>query len=125
MNKRQKRKQFKKRWGMNPEEYEEMIIRVLKEGLAKLPELTREAMDIAKEGFAEMERKAQEEIERLEKANEWREIMKNSYYLTDDVDRSLLKHLGTKIDPEGYTYELYRDEANNAYFVDYGGNANE
>lgn len=122
MNKRQKRKQFKKRWGMNPEEYEEMSIKVLQEGLAKLPEVVREATQIIREGLADMARKATEAAERLEKANEWKEIMKNSYYLTDDVDKSLLKHLGTRIDPEGYTYELYRDEANDVYFVDYGGN---
>lgn len=122
MNKRQKRKQFKKRWGMNPEEYEEMSIKVLQEGLAKLPEVVREATQIIREGLADMARKATEVAERLEKANEWKEIMKNSYYLTDDVDKSLLKHLGTRIDPEGYTYELYRDEANDVYFVDYGGN---
>jgi len=122
MNKRQKRKQFKKRWGMNPEEYEEMSIKVLQEGLAKLPEVAREATQIIREGLADMARKATEAAERLEKANEWKEIMKNSYYLTDDVDKSLLKHLGTRIDPEGYTYELYRDEANDVYFVDYGGN---
>lgn len=121
MNKRQKRKQFKKRWGMNPEEYEEMSIKVLQEGLAKLPEVVREATQIIREGLADMARKATEAAERLEKANEWKEIMKNSYYLTDDVDKSLLKHLGTRIDPEGYTYELYRDEANDVYFVDYGG----
>lgn len=122
MNKRQKRKQFKKRWGMNPEEYEEMSIKVLQEGLAKLPEVVREATQIIREGLADMARKATEAAERLEKANEWKEIMKNSYYLTDDVDKSLLKNLGTRIDPEGYTYELYRDEANDVYFVDYGGN---
>lgn len=122
MNKRQKRKQFKKRWGMNPEEYEEMSIKVLQEGLAKLPEVVREVTQIIREGLADMARKATEAAERLEKANEWKEIMKNSYYLTDDVDKSLLKHLGTRIDPEGYTYELYRDEANDVYFVDYGGN---
>ena len=121
MNKRQKRKQFKKRWGMNPEEYEEMSIRVLQEGLAKLPEVVKEAVAIVNDGLREMARKATEAAERLEKANEWREIMKNSYYLTDDVDKSLLKHMGTRIDPEGYTYELYRDEANDVYFVDYGG----
>lgn len=122
MNKRQKRNQFKKRWGMNPEEYEEMSIKVLQEGLAKLPEVVREATQIIREGLADMARKATEAAERLEKANEWKEIMKNSYYLTDDADKNLLKHLGTRIDPEGYTYELYRDEANDVYFVDYGGN---
>ena len=121
MNKRQKKKEFKKKWGMNPEEYEQMSIRVLQEGLAKLPEVVKEAVAIVNDGLREMARKATEAAERLEKANEWREIMKNSYYLTDDVDKSLLKHLGTRIDPEGYTYELYRDEANDVYFVDYGG----
>lgn len=125
MNKRQKKKQFKKKWGMYPEEYEVMSIKVLQEGLAKLPEVVREAAAIVNEGLNDMARKAQEAAERLEKANEWREIMKNSYYLTDDMDKSLLKHLGTRIDPEGYTYELYRDEANDVYFVDYGGNWNE
>lgn len=122
MNKRQKKKEFKKKWGMNPEEYEQMSIRVLQEGLAKLPEVVKEAVAIVNDGLREMARKATEAAERLEKANEWKEIMKNSYYLTDDVDKSLLKHLGTRIDPEGYTYELYRDEANDVYFVDYGGN---
>lgn len=121
MNKRQKKKEFKKKWGMNPKEYEQMSIRVLQEGLAKLPEVVKEAVAIVNDGLREMARKATEAAERLEKANEWREIMKNSYYLTDDVDKSLLKHLGTRIDPEGYTYELYRDEANDVYFVDYGG----
>ena len=121
MNKRQKKKEFKKKWGMNPEEYEQMSIRVLQEGLAKLPEVVKEAVAIVNDGLREMARKATEAAERLEKDNEWREIMKNSYYLTDDVDKSLLKHLGTRIDPEGYTYELYRDEANDVYFVDYGG----
>lgn len=99
-----------------------MSIKILQEGLAKLPEMVREATQIVREGLADMARKATEAAERLEKANEWKEIMKNSYYLTDDVDKSLLKHLGTRIDPGGYTYELYRDEANDAYFVDYGGN---
>ena len=121
MNKRQKKKEFKKKWGMNPEEYEQMSIRVLQEGLAKLPEVVKEAVAIVNDGLREMARKATEAAERLEKANEWREIMKNSYYLTDDVDKSLLKHMGTRIDPEGYTYELYRDEENDVYFVDYGG----
>lgn len=122
MNKRQKRKQFKKKWGINPEEYEEMSIKILQEGLAKLPDVVKEATQIIREGLADMARKATEAAERLEKANEWKEIMKNSYYLTDDVDKTLLKHMGTRIDPEGYTYELYRDEANDTYFVDYGGN---
>ena len=121
MNKRQKKKEFKKKWGMNPEEYEQMRIRVLQEGLAKLPEVVKEAVAIVNDGLREMARKATEAAERLQKENEWREIMKNSYYLTDDVDKNLLKHLGTRIDPEGYTYELYRDEANDVYFVDYGG----
>ena len=121
MNKRQKKKEFKKKWGMNPEEYEQMSIRALQEGLAKLPEVVKEAVAIVNDGLREMARKATEAAERLEKANEWREIMKNSYYLTDDADKSLLKHLGTRIDPEGYTYELYRDEANDVYFADYGG----
>lgn len=121
MNKRQKKKEFKKKWGMNPEEYEEMNIRILKEGIERLPEMAKEAVHILNDGIKEMTRKAHEAAERLQKENEWREIMKNSYYLTDDVDKNLLKHLGTRIDPEGYTYELYRDEANDVYFVDYGG----
>ena len=121
MNKRQKKKEFKKKWGMNPEEYEEMSIRILKEGIERLPEMAKEAVHILNDGIRELTRKAHEAAERLQKENEWREIMKNSYYLTDDVDKNLLKYLGTRIDPEGYTYELYRDEANDVYFVDYGG----
>ena len=125
MNKRQKRKKFKKKWGMYPEEYEQMSIRIFQDGLAKLPEVVREAVAIVNEGLKDMARKATEAAERLEKANEWREIMKNSYYITDEVDKSLLEHKGTRIDPEGYTYELYRDTANDVYFVDYGGKGNE
>lgn len=125
MNKRQKKKEFKKKWGMSQAEYEQMSIRVFQEGLAKLPEVVKEAVAIVNEGLKDMARKATEAAERLEKANEWEEIIKNSYYITEEVDTSLLKHMGTRIDPEGYTYELYRDTANDVYFVDYGGNKNE
>lgn len=69
MNKRQKRKQFKKRWGMNPEEYEEMSIKVLQEGLAKLPEVVKEATQIIKRAWPIWQEKPQRQ------QNDWKRPM--------------------------------------------------
>lgn len=120
MNKRQQRKQFKKKYGMNREEFEQMQIRLFKEAPSMIQDIAKETAQAIKNEINQMTLRIHEAAERIERANEWREIMKNAHYLTDDVDTSLLEHKGTRIDPEGYTYELYRDTANGVYFVKYG-----
>ena len=130
MNKRQAKKNFKKKYGVNPDEYEKMMANALKDALKNLPDIIDEVtmqlrigletmIQLANDAAVQLANNMQQWAKRAEEFNSWMEILKNSHPLPYGTDLSLLECLGTRIDPEGYKYKLYKDTANGVYFVDY------
>lgn len=133
MNRRQKKKYFKKIYGMNPKEYErwereEMpkILRekgivnqeIMKEGFERavswLGEATKDIVKMFEEGLD----KWAEEIRVAAGFMETENMIRKSNLLPEGTDKELLKHIGIRIDRHGYAYDFYYDEANEEYFVE-------
>ena len=125
MNRRQKRKQFKKIYGMTPEQYEKWY-------REHWPELIREGMNNFSEALKQMGAEVSEAIREI--GESWREygkelsqamkytetenMLRKANQMPEGVDKSLLKHIGIRTDRAGWVYDFWLDEANNEYFVE-------
>lgn len=129
MNNRQKKKQFKKIYGMNPKQYEKWLRDNWPEVLNGKLNKSAEAI---KEGFREFGKKAIEAAELIAEAIaawgeeirvaagfiETEEMLRKSELLPQGREKELLKHLGIRMDRMGWAYNFYYDEQNEAYFVE-------
>lgn len=131
MNRRQKKKQFKKKYGMSPAEYEMLKLTPEWQNAVK-------AMQQAWNSFAEAIQEVGKEITRL-----WNDLMKNDALaaaieketqriidgqktmkmlknareMPEGTEEDLLKHIGIRADIYGNQYDFYEDEANGLYFI--------
>lgn len=135
MNRRQKKKKFKKKYGMSPKEYERWEREEMPKIIAEsekiieavgrvIGEAAKEAVKLFEEGLA----KCAEEIRVAAGFLETENMLRKSNLLPEGTDKELLKHIGIRVDRYGYAYDFYYDEANEEYFVEYlqkGGERNE
>lgn len=113
MNRRQKKKQFKKMYGMNPKQYEKWMQEHWPEILKQRVEAGAEAI---REGFKRLGEAAKEAAQILsESLNTWAEeiqvaagfqetdnMLRKSNILPDGADKELLKHIGIRMDRYGW-----------------------
>lgn len=146
MNKRQAKKKFKKQYGMNPEEAAVVFEKGIQELMDNMPgimdqireqvqQITKAAVETVNEAmkeFREIVKDMNDVIPQITEAlNEYaemmrfEEILKNAHILPDGVDTGLLEDLGEKRDSLWNTYHLYRDKANDCYFVEFEEEHNE
>ncbi len=129
MNRRQRKKAFKKVFGMNPAQYEKWY-------REHWPEIARksiqENVDVINEGLKELGSRAVEAAKILRKGmDEWAEeiraaagfietdnMLRKSSPMPEGADKKLLKHIGIRVDRCGAAYDFYYDEANEAYFAE-------
>lgn len=129
MNNRQKKKQFKKIYGMNPKQYEKWMqeywpeilkqraeagAEAIREGFKRLGEMAKEAAQIFSESLSAWA----EEIQVAAGFQETDNMLRKSNILPDGADKELLKHIGIRMDRYGWAYDFYYDEANDEYFVE-------
>lgn len=129
MNKRQRKKQFKKATGMTPAEWEaywqqhwpEIVAEGIKEagerakqGFVQLAAAVKECGDIIREEMREWA----EEIQAAAGFIETDEMLKKALYLPEGADKELLQDKGLRVDRSGYYWHFYYDEANEEYFVE-------
>ena len=126
MNKRQKKKQFKKIYGMNPKQYKkwkrekmpkiltEEIIQGAKEAIKAMGEAAKEAAEMMAEEF----RAWAEEIKVAAGFIETDEMLRKSNILPENAEKELMKHIGIRMDRYGWAYNFYYDEANDEYFIE-------
>ncbi len=129
MNRRQKRKQFKKATGMTPEQWEaywqEHWPEIVAEGIKEAGERAKQGAifmaEAMREGFAiireEMERWAKE-IQAAAGFIETEEMLKKAHYLPEGADKELLQDKGLRVDNSGAYWHFYYDEANEEHFVE-------
>jgi hypothetical protein len=113
VNRRQKKKQFKKMYGMNPKQYEKWMQEHWPEILKQRVEAGAEAI---REGFKRLGEAAKEAAQILsESLNTWAEeiqvaagfqetdnMLRKSNILPDGADKELLKHIGIRMDRYGW-----------------------
>lgn len=129
MNKRQRKKQFKKATGMTPAEWEaywqqhwpEIVAAGIKEagerakqGFIQLAAAVKECGGIIREEVREWA----EEIQAAAGFIETDEMLKKALYLPEGADKELLQDKGLRVDRYGYYWHFYYDEANEEYFVE-------
>lgn len=129
MNRRQKRKQFKKATGMTPEQWEaywqEHWPEIVAEGIKEAGERAKQGAifvaEVMREGFAiireEMERWAKE-IQAAAGFIETEEMLRKAHYLPEGADKELLQDKGLRVDSSGAYWHFYYDEANEEHFVE-------
>ena len=133
MNRRQKKKHFKKIYGMNPKQYEkwkaekmpkilmengivngEKVALAIHEGVRKMGEMAIEAAKILREGMDAWA----EEIKVAAGFMETENMLSQAEPLPEYAEKQFLKHIGIRMDRYGAAYDFYFDEANKAYFVE-------
>lgn len=129
MNRRQRKKAFKKVYGMNPAQYKkwykehwreivsETIQRntdALNEGMKELGRVVADAVETAKAGI----NKWAEEIRVAAGFIETDNMLRKSSPMPEGADKTLLKHIGIRMDRYGAAYDFYYDEANEEYFIE-------
>lgn len=129
MNRRQRKKRFKKATGMTPEQWEaywqehwpEVVAEGIKEagerakqGAIYMAEAMREGFEIIRE---EMERWAKE-LQAAAGFIETEEMLKKAHYLPEGADKELLQDKGLRADSSGAYWHFYYDEANEEHFVE-------
>lgn len=129
MNKRQKRKQFKKATGMTPEQWEaywrehwpEIASKNIKEagerakqGFIQLAAAVRECGETIQEGMKEWAKEIQTAAGFMETEN----MLSKSLNLPEGTDKELLQDKGLRVDRSGAYWHFYYDEANEEYFVE-------
>ena len=129
MNRRQRKKQFKRIYGMNPKQYEKWMQKhwpeilkqraengaeAIREGFKRLGEMVKEAAQIFSESLSTWA----EEIQVAAGFQETDNMLRKSNLLPEGVDKELLKHIGIRMDRYGWAYDFYYDEANDEYFVE-------
>ena len=129
MNRRQRKKQFKRIYGMNPKQYEKWMQKhwpeilkhraengaeAIREGFKRLGEMVKEAAQILSESLSTWA----EEIQVAAGFQETDNMLRKSNLLPEGADKELLKHIGIRMDRYGWAYDFYYDEANDEYFVE-------
>lgn len=129
MNRRQRKKQFKRIYGMNPKQYEKWMQKhwpeilkqraengaeAIREGFKRLGEMAKEAAQILSESLSTWA----EEIQVAAGFRETDNMLRKSNLLPEGVDKELLKHIGIRMDRYGWAYDFYYDEADDEYFVE-------
>ena len=126
MNRRQKKKHFKKIYGMNPKQYEkwqrEKMPKILTEralqgataAFKALGEAAKEAAEIVADAIREWAEEIQVAAGFLETEN----MLSQAEPLPEYAEKQFLKHIGIRMDRYGAAYDFYFDEANKAYFVE-------
>lgn len=129
MNRRQRKKRFKKATGMTPEQWEaywqEHWPEIVAEGIKEAGERAKQGAicmaEAMREGFAiireEMERWAKE-LQAVAGFIETEEMLKKAHYLPEGADKELLQDKGLRADSSGAYWHFYYDEANKEYFVE-------
>lgn len=132
-NKRQRKKQFKKIHGMNPAQYEkwerEQMPKILSErgivNAEKLEKAIREAVKKMGEVAIEAAKILTERMDAWAEAaklaagfQETENLLRKSNTLPEGADKELLRHIGIRVDRDGWAYDFYYDEANEEYFVE-------
>lgn len=129
MNRRQRRKQFKRVFGMNPEQYEKWVREHWPEILAAK---TKESAEGIKKGLMVLAEEVGEAAKRISKdIAAWGEeiraaagfietdnMIRGAAILPEGADKNLLKHKGIRVDRYGAAYDFYYDEANDEYFME-------
>ena len=126
MNRRQKKKHFKKIYGMNPKQYEkwqrEKMPKILTEralqgataAFKALGEAAKEAAEIVADAIREWAEEIQVAAGFMETDN----MISQAELLPEYAEKQLLKHIGIRMDRYGAAYDFYYDEANKAYFIE-------
>lgn len=129
MNRRQKKKHFKKIYGMNPKQYEKWVEdhwgEILRARMQEkidnaaaafraMGEAAKEAAQILSEGIAEWA----EEIRVAAGFIETDNMLSKANLMPEGAEKEYLKHLGIRMDRYGAAYDFYYDEANKEYFVE-------
>lgn len=129
MNKRKKKKQFKRIYGMNPKQYEKWmqenwpkILRekanadanALREGFKAIGEAMKEAATIFREALDEWA----EEIKVAAGYIETDNMLRKANIMPEGTEKEFLQHIGIRMDRYGWAYDFYYDEANEQYFVE-------
>jgi hypothetical protein len=129
LNRRKRRKQFKKVFGMNPEQYEKWMrehwpeilaaktkasAEAIRDGLMRLgEEVGAAAVQIGKD-LAEWA----EEIRTAAGFMETDNLIRDANIMPEGADKNLLKHKEIRVDRYGSAYDFYYDEANDEYFME-------
>lgn len=129
MNRRQRKKAFKRVFGMSPAQYEKWY-------REHWPEIMRETiqrnMDVINEGLKEWRRVVADAVETAKNGiDRWAEeirvaagfietdnMLSRSSPMPEGTDKNLLKHIGIRMDRYGSAYDFYYDEANEEYFME-------
>lgn len=126
MNRRQKKKHFKKIYGMNPKQYEkwqrenmpkilmERALQGASEAFKALGEAAKEAAEIVAEAITAWG----EQIQVAAGYIETDEMLREANLMPEGAEKDYLKHIGIRMDRYGAAYDFYYDEANKAYFVE-------
>ena len=125
MNKRQKKKQQKKKYGMHPRQYEKWLQDNWPDGqddlkqrmehwAEEMKEVLRIAGEMIRDGLRTMAEEIQTEAGFIETDN----MLRKSSKIPEGTDKELLKHIGIRMDRYGWAYDFYYDEANEEYFVE-------
>lgn len=129
MNRRKRKKQFKRIYGMNPKQYEKWMQKhwpeilkqradagaeAIRDGMKAFGEMAKEAMQI----FSESMSTWAEEIQVAAGFMETDNMLRKSNILPEGAEKELLKHIGIRMDRYGWAYDFYYDEANDEYFVE-------
>lgn len=126
MNRRQKKKHFKKIYGMNPKQYEkwqrENMPKILTEralqgvsaAFKALGEAAKEAAEIVAEAITAWG----EQIQVAAGYIETDEMLREANLMPEGAEKDYLKHIGIRMDRYGAAYDFYYDEANKVYFVE-------
>ena len=129
MNRRQRRKQFKKVFGMDPEQYEKWVREHWPEILA---EKTKASAETLRDGFMILAEEVRKGVERISKdIDAWGEeirvaagfietdnMLRKASPIPKGLDQNLLKHIGIRMDRYGDVYDFYFDETNEKYFIE-------
>lgn len=109
MNRRQKRKQFKKIYGMTPEQYEkwyrEHWPELIREGMNNFSEALRRMGTEVSEAIREIGESWREygkELNQAMKYTETENMLRKANQMPEGVDKSLLKHIGIRTDRAGW-----------------------
>lgn len=118
MNRRQRKKQFKRIYGMNPKQYEKWMQKhwpeilkqraengaeAIREGFKRLGEMVKEAAQIFSESLSTWA----EEIQAAAGFQETDNMLRKSNLLPEGTDKELLKHIGIRMDRYGWAYDFY------------------
>lgn len=129
MNRRQRKKAFKKIFGMSPEQYEKWYRENWSEIISEAIQRNTDALN---KGLKEFKKEMADAIEIVKMViDRWAEeiraaagfietdnMISRSSPMPEGTDKNLLKHIGIRMDRYGSAYDFYYDEANEEYFME-------